>query len=118
MRGNITPERALCVLASEEVVEGMPFITSHMSISIDGFVAGPDQSADNPLGIDGLKLHDWHLNDPKHPVDEAFTQRLLGPRGAYIMGRNMFGPVRGDWATPTGVAGGARSRRTTLPYSC
>ena len=85
------------MLASEEVVEGMPFITCHMSISLDGFVAGPDQSADNPLGIDGRKLHDWHLNDPKHPVDEAFTQRLLGPRGAYIMGRNMFGPVRGGW---------------------
>ena len=85
------------MLANEEVVVRMPFVTCHMSISVDGFVAGPDQSADNPLGIDGRKLHDWHLDDPKHPVDEAFTQRLLGPRGAYIMGRNMFGPVRGDW---------------------
>ncbi len=44
-----------------------------------------------------MKLHQWHLNDPQHPIDEAFTQRLLGPRGAYIMGRNMFGPVRGEW---------------------
>src|SRR5881396_2576894 len=86
-RGEIAHERALCVLASEEVVEPMPFVTCHMSISLDGFVAGPDQSVDNPLGIDGRKLHDWHLNDTKHPVDEAFTQRLLGPRGAYIMGR-------------------------------
>jgi dihydrofolate reductase len=68
-----------------------------MSISLDGFVAGPDQSEDNPLGVDGIKLHHWHLNDPMHPIDEAFAQRLLGPRGAYIMGRNMFGPVRGDW---------------------
>jgi dihydrofolate reductase len=85
------------VLAREEVVEGMPFVTSHMSISLDGFVAGPDQREDNPLGNDGRKLHLWHMNDPKHPVDEAFTQRLLGPRGAYIMGRNMFGPVRGGW---------------------
>jgi dihydrofolate reductase len=75
----------------------MPFVTSHMSISLDGFVAGPDQSAEHPLGIDGNKLHHWHLNDPKHPVDDAFTRRLLGPRGAYIMGRNMFGPVRGEW---------------------
>jgi dihydrofolate reductase len=91
------PDRASCVLASEEVVEGMPFVTCHMSISLDGFVAGPHQSAENPLGIDGRKLHDWHLDEPKHPVDEAFTQRLLGPRGAYIMGRNMFGPVRGEW---------------------
>ena len=75
----------------------MPFVTSHMSISLDGFVAGPDQSEDNPLGVDGMKLHRWHLNDSKHQVDEAFTERLLGPRGAYIMGRNMFGPVRGGW---------------------
>jgi dihydrofolate reductase len=76
-----------------------PFVTSHLSISLDGFVAGPDQSQQQPLGVDGAKLHRWHLEDPKHPVDEAFTQRLLGPRGAYIMGRNMFGPVRGEWGT-------------------
>ena len=75
----------------------MSFVTSHMSISLDGFVAGPDQSEENPLGVDGMKLHRWHLNDPKHQVDQAFTDRLLGPRGAYIMGRNMFGPVRGEW---------------------
>jgi dihydrofolate reductase len=75
----------------------MPFVTSHMSISLDGFVAGPDQSAENPLGIGGRRVHTWHITDTKHPVDEAFTQRLLGPRGAYIMGRNMFGPVRGEW---------------------
>jgi dihydrofolate reductase len=70
-----------------------------MSISLDGFVAGPDQSQEHPLGIDGHKVHGWHMPgpDPKHPVDEAFTDRLLGPRGAYIMGRNMFGPVRGEW---------------------
>ena len=76
-----SPSAVPTVFASEKVVPTMPFVTSHMSISIDGFVAGPDQSADNPLGIDGRKLHDWHLDDPKDPVDEAFTQRLLGPRG-------------------------------------
>jgi hypothetical protein len=65
----------------------MPFVTSHMSISLDGYVAGPDQSVNNPLGIDGRKVHEWHLPGREHhPVDEAFTQRLLGPRGAYIMG--------------------------------
>jgi len=74
-----------------------PFVTSHMSISLDGFVAGPDQSQENPLGIGGHAVHRWHMGDATHPVDEAFTQRLLGPRGAYIMGRNMFGPVRGEW---------------------
>src|SRR5206468_5872198 len=71
-------------LASRGGRSSMPFVTSHMSISLDGFVAGRDQSEDNPLGVDGIKLHRWHLNDPKHQVDEAFTQRLLGPRGAYI----------------------------------
>jgi len=74
-----------------------PFVTSHMSISLDGFVAGPDQSEANPLGVDGIKLHQWHLGEIEHEVDQAFTGRLLGPRGAYIMGRNMFGPVRGEW---------------------
>ena len=75
------------------------FVTSHMSISLDGFVAGTDQSQEHPLGVGGHEVHRWHMADPKHPVDEAFTQRLLGPRGAYIMGRNMFGPVRGEWGT-------------------
>jgi dihydrofolate reductase len=70
-----------------------------MSISLDGFVAGPDQSEEHPLGVGGHKVHGWHMPGPQHPVDEAFTQRLLGPRGAYIMGRNMFGPVRGEWGT-------------------
>jgi dihydrofolate reductase len=77
-----------------------PFVTSHMSISLDGFVAGPDQSEENPLGIGGQQVHAWHLpGQEHHPVDVAFTERLLGPRGAYIMGRNMFGPVRGEWGT-------------------
>jgi hypothetical protein len=44
----------------------MPFVTRHMSISLDGFVAGSDQSQDNPLGVNGIKLHKWHLDDPKH----------------------------------------------------
>src|SRR3954451_7398169 len=94
-----TPSLPSCNMLALSAVFGDPMsqVTCHMSISLDGFVAGPDQSADNPLGVDGRRLHDWHLNDPKHPVDEGFTQRLLGPRGAYIMGRNMFGPVRGGW---------------------
>jgi dihydrofolate reductase len=75
----------------------MAFVTSHMSISLDGFVAGPQQSRENPLGVGGLRLHEWHLGTPSHPADIAMTERLLGPRGAYIMGRNMFGPVRGPW---------------------
>jgi dihydrofolate reductase len=71
--------------------------TCHMSISLDGFVAGPDQSRDNPLGIGGRALHRWHLDEPLHPADAAVRDMLLRPRGAYVMGRNMFGPVRGPW---------------------
>ena len=75
----------------------MSFVTAHLSISLDGFVAGPDQSQEDPIGVGGLALHQWHLNEPLHEVDLAMTDRLLAPRGAYVMGRNMFGPVRGKW---------------------
>jgi dihydrofolate reductase len=67
-----------------------------MSISLDGFVAGPDQNRNTPLGVGGMQLHRWHL-DAQDPVDVEFTKSLLGPKGAYVMGRNMFGPIRGDW---------------------
>jgi dihydrofolate reductase len=71
--------------------------TCHMSMSLDGFVAGPDQSRDNPLGVRGLELHQWHLGNPTHEADITATDSLLAPRGAYVMGRNMFGPIRGKW---------------------
>jgi dihydrofolate reductase len=72
-------------------------ITAHVSISLDGFIAGPDQSRENPLGIGGRRLHEWHLTEDKHPADARLTEELLTPRGAVIMGRNMFGPIRGEW---------------------
>jgi dihydrofolate reductase len=71
--------------------------TCHMSISLDGFVAGPDQSRENPLGIGGLDLHHWHLDDPINEADARARDALMRPRGAYVMGRNMFGPIRGSW---------------------
>jgi dihydrofolate reductase len=72
--------------------------TCHMSISLDGFVAGPDQSRENPLGRRGGEVHGWHLGDERaNDADETATGWLLRPRGAYVMGRNMFGPVRGGW---------------------
>jgi dihydrofolate reductase len=74
----------------------MSRVTCHMSISLDGFVAGPDQSLDNPLGVGGMQLHQWHF-DPMDDVDIPWRDNLLAPKGAYIMGRNMFGPIRGDW---------------------
>jgi dihydrofolate reductase len=75
----------------------MPVITAHLSISLDGFVAGPDQSEQHPIGVGGMELHRWHLDEHKSDADQRMTDRLLAPRGAYVMGRNMFGPVRGDW---------------------
>ncbi|MFL5895877.1 MAG: dihydrofolate reductase family protein [Thermoleophilaceae bacterium] len=77
----------------------MSLTTSHMSISLDGFVAGPDQSPDNPIGVGGMALHQWHLRADElgSDADLAMRDRLLAPRGAYVMGRNMFGPIRGEW---------------------
>lgn len=76
----------------------MPNTTCHMSISLDGYVAGPDQSLDHPLGKRGKELHSWHMGDPRaNEADATATSWLMRPRGAYVMGRNMFGPIRGEW---------------------
>src|SRR5688572_25443431 len=76
----------------------MPDTTCHMSISLDGFVAGPDQSRDNPLGKRGREVHAWHLGDERaNDADLTAQDWLMRPRGAYVMGRNMFGPIRGAW---------------------
>jgi len=72
-------------------------VTCHMSISLDGFVAGPRQTREDPIGIGGKRIHEWHLGEPDHEADLAARDDLLQPRGAYVMGRNMFGPIRGEW---------------------
>ncbi|WP_339618697.1 dihydrofolate reductase family protein [uncultured Salinibacterium sp.] len=72
--------------------------TCHRSVSLDGFVAGPEQSLENPLGKRGLELHSWHLGDARtNEADRTASGWLMRPRGAYVMGRNMFGPIRGEW---------------------
>src|SRR4051812_40935809 len=81
---------------------GMTHTTVHVSISLDGYLAGPDQSLEHPLGVGGPRLHEWHMpsDEPGRQVDEAdkvMQEALMRPRGAVIMGRNMFGPVRGPW---------------------
>jgi dihydrofolate reductase len=80
-------------------LERMSRITCHNSISLDGFVAGPNQSRENPLGVGGRALHDWHFHpgEPGYEADERARDDLLKRRGAYVMGRNMFGPIRGEW---------------------
>lgn len=69
----------------------------HVSISLDGYLAGPDQSRDNPIGIGGLSLHKWHLGDQLNEPDTRSRDHLAKQRGAVVMGRNMFGPIRGEW---------------------
>jgi dihydrofolate reductase len=78
------------------------------SISLDGYGAGPDQSREVPLGVGGEELHDWLVGTRTFKryqraeggstgVDEDFAAQGFGDMGAWIMGRNMFGPVRGPW---------------------
>src|SRR3954465_11722177 len=68
-----------------------------MSISLDGFVAGPEQSREDPLGKRVRELHSWHLGDERaNEADATAAGWLMRPRGAYVMGRNMFGPIRGE----------------------
>ena len=79
------------------------------TISLDGFGAGPDQDINNPLGVGGSELHQWAFptrtfqralfgNDSGTTgVDEDFAARGFRNIGAWILGRNMFGPVRGGW---------------------
>lgn len=78
------------------------------SMSIDGFCAGPNQNLENPLGVGGLALHEWffptatfqqvHGNETGTTgIDNDFAARGFSNIGAWIMGRNMFGPIRGTW---------------------
>ncbi|MBS1766463.1 MAG: dihydrofolate reductase family protein [Acidobacteria bacterium] len=79
------------------------------STSLDGFSAGPDQSLDHPLGVRGPELMEWffptHIFKAMHGhgeggetgVDNAQAEKSFENIGAWILGRNMFGPVRGPW---------------------
>jgi dihydrofolate reductase len=68
-----------------------------MSVSLDGYAAGPGQRRDQPLGEGGERLHEWIFAPDRSPADEAVIARSTAGIGATIMGRNMFGPVRGPW---------------------
>lgn len=71
------------------------------SVSLDGFGAGAHQDVENPLGIRGEELHTWMFertsNVENTGVDDDFVKKSMENIGAWIMGRNMFGPVRGPW---------------------
>lgn len=72
----------------------MTTVTSHLAISLDGYVAGPDQSLDDPLGRGGERLHTWMFENVA-PTDADLIARTFDGVGAYVMGRRMFGPDRG-----------------------
>ena len=78
------------------------------SVSLDGFGAGPRQDLQNPLGVRGEGLHSWFvdtdvfkkMNDQGEGlqgIDNDFAAQSMDNIGAWILGRNMFGPVRGPW---------------------
>ncbi len=79
-----------------------------LSISLDGYAAGPNQDLDHPLGIGGGQLHEWLFatrsgrqmignDDGDEGLDDEFFSKRATGVGATIMGRNMFGPIRGPW---------------------
>lgn len=100
------------------------------SMSIDGFSAGPNQSLENPMGIGGQGLHEWAFPTTSFQqmfgkeagatgIDNDFAARGFRNIGAWILGRNMFGPIRGPW--PDGSwkgGGGVIIPRITPPCSC
>ena len=86
--------------------------TSAFSVSIDGFGAAVNQSLDNPFGQGGMALPSWMLKTRMFHamrgqeggstgVDDGFASRSMENIGAWIMGRNMFGPIRGPWPDDT-----------------
>lgn len=86
----------------------MALVKAHLSISLDGFVAGPNQSLENPIGEGGDRLHRWMFETTawreQHgepggakTADSEVAAELQAGIGAHIMGRNMFGPGRGEW---------------------
>ena len=86
----------------------MSKVISNISVSLDGFIAGPDQSLDNPLGIGGERLHEWAFattawqrrhggDDAEASVDSEVIDATLHEVGAYVMGRGMFGGGPGPW---------------------
>jgi dihydrofolate reductase len=83
-------------------------VVSGFGLSIDGYAAGPDQSIDHPLGVNGPELMTWAFvtrtfqqmhggNGGETGIDDDFAARGMANKGAWILGRNMFGPIRGAW---------------------
>jgi dihydrofolate reductase len=72
----------------------MAYLTSDPAVSLDGFIAGPDQTLEHPLGVGGEALHRWMFEESEQ---HAAEREAITSAGAYIMGRNMFSAGRGEW---------------------
>ena len=78
------------------------------AVSLDGFAAGTEQSLEHPLGKRGPELFEWYFptrsfremhgeSGGETGPDDEFARRAMDGFGAFILGRNMFGPIRGEW---------------------
>src|SRR3982751_2632468 len=87
-------------------------VVQAMGASLDGFAAGTDQSLENPLGVRGPELMEWFFptktfieqhggSGGETGIDDGFAAASMSGKGAWILGRNMFGPVRGPWPDDT-----------------
>jgi len=103
-------------------------LVRNFSISLDGYGAGPSQDVEHPLGIGGNLLHEWIFatrsgrqmigaDGGTEDIDDAFFAARDSGVGATIMGRNMFGPLRGPWGENEWSGWWGKSRPFTIRYS-
>jgi dihydrofolate reductase len=87
-------------------------VVQSIGVSLDGFAAGTQQSLENPLGVRGPELMEWFFptktfieqhggEGGETGIDDGFAADSMSGKGAWILGRNMFGPVRGPWPDDT-----------------
>ena len=97
------------ILAADRGLQDMSKVRVHISVSADGYVAGPDQSLENPLGVGGERLHDWvvalrawrephGLEGGEVNASNRVVEESLANVGAEIMGRGKFGGGPGPWS--------------------
>src|SRR5256885_12293082 len=95
------------ILAGRGRLESMSSVTCQISISLDGFVAGPNQGLENPIGEGGMRLHEWAFataawreqhgsEGGERGADSEVVDEVSAGVGAYVMGRRMFGGGEGS----------------------
>lgn len=97
----IQPDEGVCLVTRVRV--------ESLTVSLDGYVAGPHQNLDNPMGVGASGLHAWAFSTQTFQekvmgadggstgVDDDIARRGFSNIGAWVLGRNMFGPIRGPW---------------------